>query len=455
MDISLPHNYKPRPYQIKAWQHFFPDASQKRAVIIAHRRWGKDLLALNLIVAQAHQRMATYWHVFPYFTQGRSIIWNGIDTNNRKAFLDYIPKQLIESTHNNEMRVHFKNGSVYQIVGSDNIDRLVGTNPYGIVVSEYALCDPHAIDYLRPILRENKGWVLYITTIRGKNHAYRLAMKAEQLQKDDPDRWFYTNQTIKETIREDGTPVVSEKDIDMDRKEGMNEATIQQEYYNNPDSPLEGAYFGEQMAKAQAEGRICNVPYDEKLPVQTAWDIGMRDATAICFFQTYGMEIRVIDYYENTGESLRHYIKYCKEKPYIYSKHFAPHDIAVREWTSGTSRIEAAKNMGIKFTVTQQHEVVDGIEQVRSILGRCWFDSIKCEKLIDALRCYRKERASDKLARPSSEGITPIYRDEPLHDWASHGASSFRYFAWNYRQKNATGLKQKMQERAQDDFQYI
>ncbi|MEY4393908.1 MAG: hypothetical protein RL595_1157, partial [Planctomycetota bacterium] len=143
MDIRLPHNYKPRPYQLGAWRHFFPDASQKRAVIIAHRRWGKDLLALNMIVAQAHQRMATYWHVFPYFTQGRSIIWNGIDTNNRKAFLDYIPKELIESTHNNEMRVHFKNGSVYQIVGSDNIDRLVGTNPYGIVVSEYALCDPH------------------------------------------------------------------------------------------------------------------------------------------------------------------------------------------------------------------------------------------------------------------------------------------------------------------------
>jgi phage terminase large subunit len=453
MDLELPHLWRPREYQVGAWNHFFPNASEKRAVITAHRRWGKDLLALNLITCLAHQTMATYWHLFPFFTQGRGVIWNGIDKNNGRAFMDYIPKHLIESTHNNEMRVHFKNGSIYQIVGSDNADRLVGTNPYGIVLSEYSLCDPKTFQLLMPILRENKGWALFISTVRGKNHMYRLGKKAVQWQKDEPTRWYQTNQTINDTKREDGLPVVSMKDVEQDRREGMSEAMIQQEYFNNPDSSLEGAYYGAEMEKALADGRICSVPWEPKLIVETSWDIGVRDSTAICFFQRYGQEIRVIDYYENSGEGLKHYARVLREKEYHYGTHWAPHDIAVREFTSGASRLEAARAMGLKFRVTQQHEIQDGIEQVRNILGRCYFDGSKCERLIDALRGYRKERAADELAFQSEDGIQPIYRDEPLHDWTSHAASAFRYFAWNCKLK-AIGDYPR-QETAVDDYSYV
>ena len=443
------------------WNHFFPDPRKKRAVVVAHRRFGKDLLALNLLTTISQQIRATYWHLFPYFTQGRAAIWNGIDVNNGRAFMDYIPPALIESKSVNEMRIQFKNGSIYQVVGSDNIDRLVGTNPFGVVISEWSLCDPKVFDYLRPILRENSGFVLFIYTIRGRNHGFRLARKAEQIVAEEKakgeNRWFYANITVKDSVKADGTRCITDEDIDQERREGMSEAMIQQEYYNSPDSPLEGAYYGAEMEKAQKEGRICDIKYDPKLPVETAWDIGVRDSTAIIFFQRFLNEIRIIDYYENSGEGLKHYVKHLQSKDYLYRKHFGPHDIAVREWSSGNSRLEAARHMGLRFTVTQRHEIVDGIEQVRSVLPRCIFNGVACERLIDALRAYRKERAADKLAYTGEDGTTQaIFRDEPLHDWSSHAASAMDTLCWNSKTKTMNSNDDRpLQDRAVDDYQYV
>ena len=460
MNVELPHLWTPRLTQVPIWNFFFPDPRRKRAVVVAHRRFGKDLLALNLLTTVSQQIRATYWHLFPFFAQGRSIVWNGIDVNNGRAFMDYIPESLVESKSVNEMRVVFKNGSIYQIVGSDNIDRLVGTNPFGVVISEWSLCDPKVFDYLRPILRENSGFALFIYTIRGRNHGYRLAKKAEKLVADEISaggerRWFYANHTVKDSVRPDGTRYVTEADIDQDRKEGMSEAMIQQEYYNSPDSPLEGAYYGSEMDKALKEGRICDIKYEPKIPVETAWDIGVRDSTSIIFFQRFDNEIRIIDYYENSGEGLRHYVKLLQSKDYLYKKHYGPHDITVREWTGGNSRLEAARHMGVKFTVTQRHDVSDGIEQVRSVLPRCIFNGTACERLIDALRAYRKDRAPDTLAYAGEDGVTPIFKDEPLHDWSSHAASAMDTLCWNNKTQTMIGdEKWPKQERAVDNFEY-
>lgn len=451
-DIELPYNYTPRAYQVAGWEHFFPVDRGKRAIFIAHRRWGKDLFGLNLCGCKMQERVGMYWHMLPTYKQGRAIVWNGADHQGR-AFRDYFHPQLVQSQHTNEMRIHYHNGSIYQVVGTDDINRLVGTNPVGVVLSEFALHDPKAYEYVRPILRENGGWALFITTIRGKNHAYRLAKIAERIQKDPGSDWLYLNQTILDTHRDDGTPVVSETDVAKDRDEGMPEELIRQEYYNDAEAPLVGAYYSKEMAKALKDERITRVPHDPKLPVDTHWDIGVGDANAIIFSQCYGQEFRIIDYYENSGEGLPHYIKKVKEKDYVYGVHNAPWDVDTREWTSGKSRLETARKLGIKFRVTPQHSVEDGIEQVRSILNRCWFDAVKCDRLVEALRAYRKEEAPAKLGYTGIGVDVKLFLDNPVHDWSSHPADAFRCFAWNVRGRKKFEAPPQVQ--AEDDYKYV
>jgi hypothetical protein len=194
------------------------------------------------------------------------------------------------------------------------------------------------------------------------------------------------------------------------------------------DAPIEGAYYAKQMMDALSEKppRIGSVPFDPDLKVETWWDLGVGDATAIWFAQRAGQEIRLIDYHEESGMGLPHYAKIlddkAKEGEWIYGDHIAPHDIAVREVGTGRSRIETARGLGINFRVCPKIPVDDGINAVRSALTRCWFDEKNCMRGIDALRNYRKEEDEKR-----SDGVIPFYRDKPLHDWSSNGADSFRY----------------------------
>jgi hypothetical protein len=205
-----------------------------------------------------------------------------------------------------------------------------------------------------------------------------------------------------------------------------------------------GAYYSTQMEHAMRENRICKVPWEPLLPVHTIWDLGMDDHTAIGFMQEYGLEFRFIDYYSNTGEGLGHYVKELNTKPYVYGKHYGPHDLKVRELGTGLSRQQAAKAMGINFSVVQKHEVADGIEQVRNILPRCWFDEEKCSTLVESLKSYRKDW----------NAVMKCYSSTPLHDWSSHGADMFRYFAWSAKDRSRT-TKEKRSDRAEDDYNYL
>jgi hypothetical protein len=450
MTIDLPHSWTPRLYQVPLWSFFEGNPRNKRAVAIAHRRWGKDLLAVNLCSVKAMERVGTYWHVLPTYRQGRNIVWNGVDFDGRK-FLDYFHPQLVESMHTNDMRVHFKNGSIYQVVGSDEVDRLVGTNPVGVVLSEYALQDPRAFDYISPILRENQGWAIFITTLRGKNHAFRLARTAKKLQEEGDKDWFFCNQTVEDTKREDGRPVVSPDDIEKERKAGRPEALILQEFYNNADAPLQGAYYAAEMAKVLVDGRIKNVPHDPKLFVDTSWDLGYDDSTTIIFTQQHGREIRVIDFYENSGESLRHYVKVLQQKDYMYGKHYLPHDVTVHSINDGKTRLETLRALGLKATVTFKHGIEDGIEQVRNILSQCYFDERKCERLIEALRSYRKEEAPAKLGYTGDEDLKPMFKESPLRDWSSHLCDAFRIMAWNVKARKESMWEEKLPDKTTDE----
>ena len=223
----------------------------------------------------------------------------------------------------------------------------------------------------------------------------------------------------------------------------MPEELIQQEFYCSFDAPLVGSYYGSLMAKALAEERIKAVPYEPRLEVHTAWDLGMGDSTAIIFFQQHGNEYRIIDYYENQGEGIPHYIKVLREKDYVYGKHIAPHDIKVREMGTGKSRFEVARDLGLRFYVCPHIMIEDGIEAARTIIPRCYFDSKQCSVLVEALRQYRKDYDEKRK----------VYRDKPLHDWTSHAADAFRYLALGTRDFNID--KRKLPTFAESEYNVL
>lgn len=445
-DVVLPYKWTPRSYQIRAWRHFQGNREGARGVCVWHRRAGKDLFAINLISTKIPERVGTYWHLLPTYKQGRAIVWNGFTRDGRK-FLDHFHPDLVTDKNSTEMRVKFMNGSNYQVVGTDDINSLVGTNPIGCVFSEYSLHDPGAWDYIRPILAENGGWALFIYTARGKNHGYTLLELAKKNKK-----WFSEVLVAGDhgTKREDGTSVISDQVIQDERDAGMPEEMIQQEFFCSFESPFVGAYYGTQMLAAEKSGRVGRVPYEPKLEVHTAWDIGIGDSTAIWFFQEYGHELRVIDYYENSGEGLHHYVKALKGQvpghehrvEYLYGRHHGPHDLEVREFTSGKSRIETARELGLRFNVVRKHEVNDGIEVVRMTIPTCYFDAERCVRGIEGLRQYRKEW-DDK---------NKCFKANPLHDWTSHPADAFRILVMGRR---ARPRHTDRPTRAKDDRNYL
>lgn len=210
-----------------------------------HRRAGKDVFGLDFGRERSQERIGSYWHLFPFHVQARRAIWKGIDARTGERFIDRaFPESMRDSINDTEMSITFKNGSTWQMLGSDNYDRLVGANPAGVIFSEYALCDPAAWDYIRPILVENKGWAMFITTFRARNHAYRMY----QQLKGSPN-WYVDIRTINDTCRNDGSPIVTAEDVEKEIAEGMSRSLAQQEFYCDPDAANTGTIFGRQYTR--------------------------------------------------------------------------------------------------------------------------------------------------------------------------------------------------------------
>jgi hypothetical protein len=294
------------------------------------------------------------------------------------------------------------------------------------VFSEWAEQDPYAWDVVEPILRENDGIAIFNFTPKGDNHARSMYEYA----KDNP-KWFVQLLTANDTgiwttaeleaIKKDIT-----KRFEADgRSEAEATAYFDQEYMCSFKSPVIGSYYGDGIRKAELEGRITTVPVVDSITVDTWWDLGIDDSTTIWFVQQVGPEIRLIDYYENSGEGLAHYAMKMQEKGYLYGRHFGPHDIAVRELGSGKSRVEIARSMGIKFEVGPNLAIDDGINAARSLFSQCWFDKDKCSRGINALKNYRKEW----------DEKNKVFRSSPKHDWSSHGADAFRTGAVGYKKQ--------------------
>ncbi len=409
--VRLPNDWDPRPYQRRLWVYL--EDGGTRAVAVWHRRSGKDSLALNWSAVAAHRRVGLYWHMLPEAAHGRKVIWDGVDGQGRHLIDQAWPKALRTSTNKTDMKISLKNGSIWQVVGSDNYDSLVGANPVGVVFSEYALARPAAWDYIRPILAENGGWALFIFTPRGRNHAHDLFRMAS----DNP-KWFAERLGIEDT---GAIPLTQ---IDEERASGMSDEMIDQEYHCSFEAPQSGAYYGKLLSEAERAGRITRVPWDPSEPVETWWDLGIADETVIWFVQQIGREIRVIDYLEARGEGLDYYAKKLRERPYPYREHLWPHDGAHRELGSGRSRQDLAETLGLRpIRIVPAAPVADGIQAVRSLLPRCWFDADACAKGLEALRHYARDW----------DDRTQTFRERPRHDWASHAADAFRI--------GATGLE--------------
>lgn len=425
----LPYKFIARDYQQLTFDAFFKDG-YRRFIDIEHRRAGKDKKWLNIIIAASQQRVGTYLHAFPKLNQARKVIWKGIDSADFK-FLDHFPKELIARVDNTEMAIEFKNGSIYRLAGSDSFDTWMGTNPVGIVFSEYSLQDPSAWDYFRPILVENNGWVSFIYTPRGKNHGYDLYE-----QNKNNKEWFVQFLTVDDTKLPNGEPAVTPQMIEEERHAGMPDEMIEQEFYCSFVSALGEAYYSNEMKRCEDEKRILDFPIEPSLPVHTFWDLGVNDSTFIWFMQEVGSEIRFVDCYEMQGEGIPHYVNYLHDwkTKYgtVYGKHYAPHDINVRELGSGKTRFETASALGLRFESPpprprNPEETLEQIHVVRMTLHKCWFNETKCARGIRCLKEFSK----------TWDDKNKIYRNIPKHDWTSHGADAFRTFAmaWGMKPK--------------------
>lgn len=414
--------------------------------VVAHRRWGKDDVALHYTATQAMQRPGMYWHMLPEASQARKAIWDAVNPHTGQKRIDEaFPKELRRATRNNDMFMELQGGSTWQVVGSDNYDSLVGSSPAGIVFSEWSLARPEAWSFFQPILEENGGWGLFLWTPRGRNHATRAFESREQ----NPARWYTLRSPA--TITDVFTPgQLDEARAELIAELGSEEegeAKYRQEYLVDFDAAVPGSYFGRGMSDAQAQGRIGKFPYDPSLPVHTAWDIGVHDYTALWFLQENGQDVRAIEYYEASGEGAEQVVRAAlpelipdpdqraealarlgnmRPQPYTYGRHHLPHDVMVREWGGGAkSRYETLKGLGLKnISVGVAQDPEERINASRRLMPVVSFDAVRCAVGIDRLRNYRRRWNSSTL----------VYTG-PLHDENSHGADAFGEFAVNKRVK--------------------
>lgn len=372
--------------------------------VVAHRRMGKTVCAINHLQIGAldcKRERPRFAFIAPTYTMAKSIVWDYLT-----HYADPIPDKKVSIS---ELSVTYPNGGQVRLFGADNPDALRGQYFDGVVFDEFGLQPPKIFsEVIRPALSDRQGWALFLGTPAGKNQFYEVVQQA----KSDP-QWFFAEFKASET------GIIPAHELTAARKD-MTPDEYAQEYECSFEASVKGAIYATELQKARAEGRITRVPIEPALPVDTDWDLGVGDATAIWFSQSLRTgEVRIIDYYEASGEGLPHYVAILKSKGYVYGTHTAPHDIQVKEFASGRSRLEAAQSLGLTFQVAPKVSLDDGIHAARMLFPKCWFDEQKCKAGIEALQHYRR----DYNTRLNE------FKDTPVHDWASHGADAWRYLS--------------------------
>lgn len=424
--IQLPNNWRPRPYQRPLWDYL--ERGGKRAVEIAHRRWGKDDVILHRAAIAAFERPASYWHMLPELNQGRRAVWAAVNAHTGKRRIDEaFPHELRASTNEQEMFIRFKNGATWSVVGSDRYDSLVGAGVAGVTFSEFALANPSAWGYIRPMIEENEGWAVFITTPRGRNHAKSLYDMAKA-DMDRGGRWFAELSSIHDTGALSPTQVEEslQEYIGL-YGEDMGRAQFEQEYLVSFNASILGAYYGREMLNVRAEGRVDPLLAAVDAPVHRAWDIGVRDDTSIWWFQVVGSQVFVLDCYTANSVGVDHYAEVIEQKAnehgWAHGDDYVPHDAKVTEWGTGKTRVETMREFGLNPQVVPIARILDGINAVRRTLPRCVFHS-RCEEIgLTALDGYKRKWDDERK----------VFIDKPDHGWESHLADAFRYLALTWR----------------------
>lgn len=384
----------------------FHKRKQRWACMICHRRAGKTTACLmDMLHRSCKTPGGRFAYIAPLRNQAKTVAWDML-----KAFARPV---LRGGPNEAELRVDLFNGSRITLFGADNPDALRGQAFDGVVLDEYADMPPSLYSVIvRPALADRRGFAVIIGTVKGRNQLWQT-YELSKLKED----WYTAY------LRASETNLLAEDEL-ADAKRQMSEEQYASEFECDPYAAILGAYYGHEMGKAEREGRISPASdiVDRSLPVHTAWDLGMGDSTAIWFWQAAGTEIRVIDYYESHGKALDHYVSVLGIRGYPYGRDFVPHDAKVRELGTGKTRVETLAELGRKPTLIAQHTVEDGINAVRKLLPKCWFDAKKCEAGIEALRQYRADY--DEKQR--------VFKNTPRHDWTSHPADAFRYMAMAY-----------------------
>ena len=406
--IEIP--YKPREHQLKV--HELLDG-KRFAVVVAHRRFGKTVAALNHLIREAvlnEKETPRYAYIAPTYGQAKRVAW------------DYLVKYTtpLGGTNNiSELRVDFW-GRRIQLYGSDNPDSLRGQFFDGVIIDEVGDQNPKIwTDIVRPALTDRKGWCLFIGTPKGHNHFKELRDRAEK-----EEGWGLLEFKASET------GVVDEVELKQAKNE-MGEDKYRQEFECSFDAAVEGSYYGQMLNELEEKKHMQEIPREELSRTFTAWDLGMGDSTSIWVAQLVGSEVRLLDYYENHGVGLDHYVKWIKDNDYLKAEHILPHDVRVRELGTGKSRLEMLEDSGLEVKIAPRMGLDDGIQAVRRLLPRCWFNVPQVQNGLNCLRNYRRDYDEKRK----------IFFERPLHDWSSHGSDSFRYLALGLDEGHSTWSK--------------
>lgn len=395
IDIEIP--YEPRDSFLP-----FHERGARWAVMVAHRRAGKTVACINELLKAAldcKRENGRYAYVAPQHNQAKDVAWSYV-----KQYAGVVPGVEFNES---ELRADFPNGARVRLYGADNPDRLRGIYLDGVILDEYADMRPSVWgEVIRPLLADRQGWACWIGTPKGRNAFWEIWEQAGA-----SEGWFRL------MLRASETGLIAEGEL-ADARRSMTKEQYMQEFECSFEAAIQGAYYGDHMAQAERDGRLCGVPVDPVAQVHVAWDLGIGDSTALVFGQVVGREWRIVDYYEANGVGLDHYVRVLNERGYNYGQMLLPHDAQAKELGTGKSRVEVLASLGVRnVTVLKQASVDDGINAVRMTLPKCWFDRVKCKQLIEALRQYRTEYDERRKA----------FKASPLHDWTSHAADAMRY----------------------------
>jgi hypothetical protein len=442
--MGLPLRRVVIPYRPRKWARAFHQAPSRWAALVLHRRAGKTTAVLN-----HHQRAAmsngwerkrllglapelsaapdkleelihppggrNYGHCLPTLKQAKLVAWEPL-----KFYARAIPGIKINES---ELSIKYPTGHRVRLFGADDPDSLRGPAFSGFSFDEYGQQNPVIFtEIISKALGDHLGYAIFCGTIKGKDHLFQTYEAA----KVNPATWFALWQTRQVSLAQEDDATIDmlrraiADDEELVKQGVMSQDEFDQEWDLSTDAAIKGAYYTKEMGAAKKDGRIRAVPYDATLPVVTAWDLGIDDYMAIWFAQILRSgEIRLIDYLQGEGEGLPYYAAQLQSRGYVYAKHYAPHDIMVRELGTGKSRFEVAASLGIKFEVAPDVSLADGIHAVRLLIARCWFDETRCALGLNALRQYKKRYNAALQA----------FGDQPVHDAFSHGADAFRTLA--------------------------